>query len=155
MKEYLFLFWTSRILGTHSYGYEELYFWDIIPCTPLKVDPTFRRNMSPPSSSSSQSISYYLLHAGFLLLLFLCLEKGGDTFLRNVGRLLLRSYIPEDRNLKLLKRLLKQYILGYAVDWNPRWQCSVKMYSGPTEPEKNWFRRGGGQNINFWKVSVT
>jgi hypothetical protein len=51
-------------------------FWGIMPCS-----PTFRSN-TPPRSSG---YACYLLHAGFLLGLFMESEGGGDMFPRNVG----------------------------------------------------------------------
>jgi hypothetical protein len=58
--------------------------------------PTFRRNISPPSSGPKnkpskkpdiRALLANLFHAGFLLGLFLCPEDGGDMFLRKVGSL--------------------------------------------------------------------
>jgi hypothetical protein len=70
----------------------------------VESHPTFRRNISPPSSGSKNKLSKkpawkqaastarVLLatsfHAGFLLGLFFDPEDGGDMFLRNVGWLL-------------------------------------------------------------------
>jgi hypothetical protein len=46
-------------------------FWDITPCSPLKSQLTFLRNISPPSS-------------GFFLGLVFDAEVEGDMFIRNV-----------------------------------------------------------------------
>jgi hypothetical protein len=46
-------------------------FWDITPCTPSKAKPTFRRNMSPPSSVSKNKPSSLLLSRWFLARLIL------------------------------------------------------------------------------------
>jgi hypothetical protein len=63
--------------------------WDITPCSQLKVNRRFERNISPPSSGSKNKASKQALlatyyHAGFLLGLFFDPENGGDMFLRNV-----------------------------------------------------------------------
>jgi hypothetical protein len=55
-------------------------FWDIRPCSPLKVNGRF---------GGTYRLHLHLLvtcfHAGFLLGLFLHPEDGGDMFLRNFG----------------------------------------------------------------------
>jgi hypothetical protein len=67
-----------------------------MPCGQLKINLTFQRNMSPPSSGSKnkprknqhagnkQSSVYYVFHADFFLGLFFDPEDGGDMSLRNV-----------------------------------------------------------------------
>jgi hypothetical protein len=51
-------------------------FWDITPCSQLKVDRRF---------GASNDFACYLLYAGFLLGPLFNPEDIGDMFLRNVG----------------------------------------------------------------------
>jgi hypothetical protein len=58
-------------------------------CSPVESQPTFQRNISPPSSGSNKPSKIpaelaTCFHAGILLGLF-DPEDGDDTFLRNVG----------------------------------------------------------------------
>jgi hypothetical protein len=50
-------------------------FWDITPCSPLKVNRHF----------GGTYLLATCLHAGFLLSYFFDSEDGGDMFLQNVG----------------------------------------------------------------------
>jgi hypothetical protein len=45
---------TITILWIHETGKElkSIIFWDMTPCSPLSFNPTFRRNLSPPSLGS-------------------------------------------------------------------------------------------------------
>jgi hypothetical protein len=73
---------------------EEFFFWDITPCSPLKITRRFGGNMSPPSSA------YYLLHANFL---FLSTLKMRGTCSSETSRGLewtTRRYIPQDRTVR-------------------------------------------------------
>jgi hypothetical protein len=54
--------------------------WDITPCSSLKVNKTFRRNVSPPFSGSNKPSK---IPAGNQLAI--CFHDGGDMFIRNVG----------------------------------------------------------------------
>jgi hypothetical protein len=60
----------------------------VVVCSPLKINPTFRRNMSPPFSGSknkpSKILACYLFNAGFFLGVSFNPEVEGDIFLRNV-----------------------------------------------------------------------
>jgi hypothetical protein len=51
-------------------------FWDITPCSTLKVNRSFVEHVT--------SI-FWLLHDGFFLGLLFDPDDGGDMFLRNVG----------------------------------------------------------------------
>jgi hypothetical protein len=93
-----------------THGYEILtavfikssIFWDIAPCSPLKVNRLFgvtclhlhgwrisqvRNQREACSRILGQTVlpASYLLHTGFLLCLFFDTKDGGDMFLRNVG----------------------------------------------------------------------
>jgi hypothetical protein len=72
-------------------NWEDLYLLEINAFIQLKINKTFRRNMSPPSC----------FHPDFLFGLFFDFEDGVDMFLRNVccfqGRP--HRYIPKDRTL--------------------------------------------------------
>jgi hypothetical protein len=57
--------------------------WDIMPCSPFKMNPTFWNNKSPPSHLHPDGPR--LIHGGFLLALFLDPENLTGKFLRNVG----------------------------------------------------------------------
>jgi hypothetical protein len=59
-------------------------FWNITPCSPLKVKPTFRSNISSTSSVVGRA-QLSTFHAGFLISLFFDPEDGSDMFLRNVS----------------------------------------------------------------------
>jgi hypothetical protein len=87
-------------------------FWDITPCSPLKVNRRFGwtchlhlqgRRISQARNQrearSKQSTDCYLLHAGFLHGLFFGLEDGGDKFLRNVGWLFMKCVKSNLRSL--------------------------------------------------------
>jgi hypothetical protein len=63
--------------------------------------PTFQRNLSPPSSRLMKNPCHkpacYLLHAGFLLGLFFNHEDGVNMFFRMVElQQTTKCYIPED-----------------------------------------------------------
>jgi hypothetical protein len=67
-------------------------FWDIMPCSPLKVDQRFRGTyhlhfQGRRISQANRAPLATCFHAGFLLGLFFDPEDGGDMLLRNVGRL--------------------------------------------------------------------
>jgi hypothetical protein len=53
----------------------------------VEYQPTFRKNISPPSlgSKNNPSSAFYLFHAGFLLGLFFDPEDVGDMLLLNVS----------------------------------------------------------------------
>jgi hypothetical protein len=56
-------------------------FWDITPCSPLKVN----RRFGIECRLHHQALPATFFHAGFLLGLFFDLEDGGDMLLRNVS----------------------------------------------------------------------
>jgi hypothetical protein len=77
-------------------------FWDITPCILLKANQSFggkcdlrlqgrklspTRNQREAGSKQNRLAACCLLHAGFLLGLFIDHEDGGYMFLRNVGLL--------------------------------------------------------------------
>jgi hypothetical protein len=67
-------------------GYEEFYLLGYNAVYTVEYQPTFRKNMSPPSSGSKNR-PRTCFHAGFLLSLFFDPRDGGEMFLRNVGSL--------------------------------------------------------------------
>jgi hypothetical protein len=81
-----------RISGSHSGRYEEFYPLGYNTVYSVESQPTFRRNMLPPSSKLNKSskklpwkqVTSRCFHAGFLLGLF-DPEDWRDMFLRNVG----------------------------------------------------------------------
>jgi hypothetical protein len=70
-------------------------FWDITPCSPLRVNRRFggtyrlhlqcRKTSRAWNQSESRWQAELCFHAGFLLGLFFDPEDRGDMFLRNVG----------------------------------------------------------------------
>jgi hypothetical protein len=58
-------------------------FWDITPCSPLKVKLTFRMSISLLSSGSNMQL-VTCFYASILLGL-LDVEEGDDVLFRNVG----------------------------------------------------------------------
>jgi hypothetical protein len=58
-------------------------FWDITPCSPLRVNRRFGGTYGLHLQSRALLATFF--HAGFLLGLFFDPEDGGDMFLRNVG----------------------------------------------------------------------
>jgi hypothetical protein len=74
-KIYLSMIWSSQ-----ASGYEDFHLLVYNIVESVNSQPTFRKNMPPPSYSAR-----YLLHAGFLLDLSVDTEDGGDMFLWNVG----------------------------------------------------------------------
>jgi hypothetical protein len=99
-----------RTSGYHSGGYEGFFVlkYNIILAELVECKPTFRRNMSPPSSRSKKkpskklewSTAYYLLHVSFLLGFFFDPKDGGDIFIRNVGWLLVGQTALSPRGQK-------------------------------------------------------
>jgi hypothetical protein len=81
---------TLWIWGSHRGGYEEFYFPDITPCSPLKDNWCLggtchlHHQGRRISQRRKHSSVYHLLHAPFLPVLFLDPEGGADMFLRNV-----------------------------------------------------------------------
>jgi hypothetical protein len=82
-------------------------FWDITPCSPLKVNRRFGgtrllllqgRVNNPSKKPAETSRAWYLLHVCLFLDLFSRPKEGGSSFLRNVGTYMpnARSHIPED-----------------------------------------------------------
>jgi hypothetical protein len=69
--------------GSHSRGTEELCLLACIAVYSVGSQPTFRINMSPPSSGSKNNPIRKLLHACYLLGLSIGPEDGRDAFLRN------------------------------------------------------------------------
>jgi hypothetical protein len=59
-------------------------FWDITPCSPLKVNRRLGGSNNKPSKKPAWK-QVASLHTGFLLGLVFHPEDGGDMFLRNVG----------------------------------------------------------------------
>jgi hypothetical protein len=64
-------------------------FWDITPCSPLKVNRlfggTYRLHLHGRKISRVRNHLATCFHNGFLLGLFLDHEDGGEMFLRNVS----------------------------------------------------------------------
>jgi hypothetical protein len=81
--------------------------------------PTFRRNVSPsssmPKSKPSKNSVYRLLLVCFLLDLLLNPEVGGDTLIRNVGRLT-QNYTIEIQKI-LLFTVTAVRTLRSNTDW--------------------------------------
>jgi hypothetical protein len=71
-------------------------FWDITPCSPLS-QPTFRRNISPPSSTCHLLSRWFLAHLMFSTLKMeaICSSETPVDFQRTT-----RRYIPEDGTLQ-------------------------------------------------------
>jgi hypothetical protein len=60
-------------------------FWDITPCSPLKVNRSFGGKYRLHLQGRKISLLGTCFHASFLLGLFFDPKDGGDMFLRNVG----------------------------------------------------------------------
>jgi hypothetical protein len=58
---------------------KSIIFWDMTPCSPLSCTPTFRRNVSPPSSGSKNSSANHRV-SRWLAELFFDPEDGRDKF---------------------------------------------------------------------------
>jgi hypothetical protein len=93
-----------RIWGSDSGGYDEFYLLGYNAVYSIESQPTFRKNMSPPSSGSKNKQSKKLVwkyvasrnsapldtwfHTGVLFGLCFNSEYEDDVFFRNVGWLL-------------------------------------------------------------------
>jgi hypothetical protein len=71
--------------------------WDVTPCTPSKINRRF---------GGTCRSTWYLLHAGFLLGLFVDPEDGGDMFLGEVDRFSTGLHGVIFKNIELLIVLL-------------------------------------------------
>jgi hypothetical protein len=65
--------------------YQEFYLPGYNNMYSVEIQPPLGRNVLTPSSGSMNKLSSYLLHAGFMLGLFIDCEDGDDIFLRNVS----------------------------------------------------------------------
>jgi hypothetical protein len=78
-------------------------FWDIPPCSPLKVNRLFRRNISPPSSASTTKLCLpptftlvsFLSYSSNLRMEEICSSETSVNFQR-----ITLYYIPEDSALQ-------------------------------------------------------
>jgi hypothetical protein len=78
-------------------------FWDVMICSPLKVNRTLRRNLSPPSwgrrlsqarNSDCLPLAFMLVSSSTLKKDLICSSETSVEFRRNT-----RRYLPEDRSL--------------------------------------------------------
>jgi hypothetical protein len=83
-----------RIRGSHSGGYEELYLLGYKAVWPVENQPTFRRNMSPPSSESKNKQVSCSAYSSILKMEETCSSEKSDDFQRDT-----RRHILEDREL--------------------------------------------------------
>jgi hypothetical protein len=74
---------------------KSIIFWDITPCSPLKIIRRFGEHVSSifrveeyakhEAEEQVRALLAICFHAGFLFDLFFDPEDGSDTFLQNVG----------------------------------------------------------------------
>jgi hypothetical protein len=78
-----------KTVTRHKTFLKSTIFWDITPCSPLKINRhfggTYRLHLHGRSISRARNYVATCFHAGFLIGLFFDREDGGDMFLRNVG----------------------------------------------------------------------
>jgi hypothetical protein len=76
-------------------------FWDIMPCSPLKVNRYFGGTfLLHPQRWRIRALLATCFHAGFLFDLFFYPDVGGDMFLRNFGWLSMDCPALDPRRLK-------------------------------------------------------
>jgi hypothetical protein len=115
---------SAKLQNFHEYmnikNLERFVSWDVTPCSPAKVNPTFRRNMPLPSpGSKKQEISKF---ANFFVLVsclaYSSIMKMEDTCSSETSidfQLTTRRYIPEARTLRISCKLSKESELNYNL----------------------------------------
>jgi hypothetical protein len=68
-----------------QYAMKSNIFWDITPCSPLKINRRFGGTYRLHLQGRKISLQDFSVKAGGKLSLFFDLEDGGDMFLRNFG----------------------------------------------------------------------
>jgi hypothetical protein len=91
-------------------------FWDITPCSPLKVNRRFRGTCRLHLQGRNRAVLAICFHAGFLLGLFFGSEDKSDTFLRNFEfERSTRRYIPAYSTLQCYFLILFRNCIERAV----------------------------------------